>query len=197
MYLFHVWSSHSQLLSPSLPSYAPSTSCAFRSAASSAAFKHRSGCYHSDFIATVTVLTGAAAPPLRWSCSRLRHLHWEGLLAGAAHILRRCTTRFENDLRAQKPSSCLSPPLLPFSSSLRTLACRLPSFTFGWGRHFLLTVLLLVLSSFSLFSLHAGDCSAKSLAADRMLFLLLHAEECVDPQLSLNQDGEEKKKKKV
>lgn len=183
----------SWFLSPSFSSCASSNSCAF---ASSAGFKHRLGCYHSNFVATITVLPRAAAAALpgllRWNCIRLRDLYWEGPLAGAASILQRWMKGFKNDLRPKKPPPCRSPLPLRLSSSLRTLACRVLSFRFGWGRHFLLTVLLFALSSFSLFSLHAGDRSAESLAENHLLFLLLHAEEWVDPQLSLNQDGDKK-----
>jgi len=202
LFLFGI---QSQLLPPSSSSLASAPSRAFRSTASLAAVEDGSGCNHSNFPAIVAISTRAgAAPlcPLRYSLSRPGgSLRWDRLLAGAAHFLQTWKRRFNNDLRPQKPSSCHRPLLFSLSSSssssssssfLRTLACCLSFLSFGWGGPFLVTVLLFLISSFSLLPLQAGDGSEQSLAVDRLLLLLLQAEERVDPKLSLKQQWEMK-----
>lgn len=161
--------------------------------ATSAAGKNGAGRDHGHSFAAITVLLRAAAaaaasaPPglLRLTCTGRRRRYWDGLLAGEAHIHHWFFERFNNVLRAQETShtSNLSPSLSSFSSSC---CCCFPSSAFGWGRSwtFVLTVLS-VLAVLSVFSLHAGDGSSESLAADRQLLLLRHPEECVDPQLGL------------
>lgn len=174
-----------RLLSPS--SCVSPAPCAFSSAASSAAFKHWPGRYHSDLSAAVAVVIRAAAVavlpgPLRGSRCRMRLFIQLGHLVGAAHLLQ----RFQSHLRAQKASPHHLPLSLCCSLNVWTFARHLPPFGFGQGRAFLLTALLPVLPTVPLLSLHAGDGPTETLTADWVLFLLRHVEERVDPHLSLN-----------
>lgn len=179
-------------LSPS--SHASSLSCSFADAPS-AAVENGTGRDHGGSFAPISVLLRAAAaaaaaapPPQSWGLTFTgrRHRHWGALWAAEAHIHDGVMRGFDYVLRAQETSSTsnLSLSLFSFSSSC-CCSYGFPSPALGgsWSWTFVLTFL----SVLSVFSLHAGDSPSESLAADRLLLLLLHPEECVNPQLGLQQ----------